>query len=82
MNNTQALAKLGRERAKRDALAKLRRSKVAENAVIDRADTVYTRLVQDVAAARAAGATWHEIGDVLGVTRQAATARFAANGKG
>lgn len=31
-----------------------------------------------VAEARAAGTTWREIGDALGVTRQAAEARFGS----
>lgn len=34
-----------------------------------------------VTEARAAGGTWKEIGDALGVTRQAAEARFGAKGR-
>lgn len=42
----------------------------------DRADDARTRLHAAVAAAREAGHTWAEIGDLLGITRQAAFKRF------
>lgn len=35
------------------------------------------RVVQAVAGARAAGASWSQVGDALGVSRQAAQQRFA-----
>lgn len=56
----------------RDALlARLvARHRAAEHAIADRADTVRQ--------ARSFGATWEQIGDAMGITRQAAHKRFGS----
>lgn len=44
----------------------------------DAVDCAEAHLVEAVAEARLAGATWDDIGDALGVTRQSASRRYGA----
>jgi predicted transcriptional regulator len=44
----------------------------------DHRAAVDLRIAAEARAARAAGATWNEIGRILGITRQAAQQRFGA----
>src|SRR3954469_4901423 len=60
-----------------DPLRRLSAAVLTAEDVRDRADELLDRFV---AAARAAGRSWTEIGAVLGVTKQAAQQRFVVPG--
>jgi hypothetical protein len=60
-------------------LARVSAAAKAAALATEQADEANAKLHSAVESARAAGATWAAIGEVLGITRQAAFKRFSKN---